>query len=387
MRVIYTAGACIFLLIVFVQSQIIYPQNNLNNASVRILFLGDLDFGESYQTNPRYNRGVNILDEYGYDYLFENIEGFLKNSDLTIANLETPLVDSIKAETLSRKSYVHWSYADKTAKYLVKYNITALSLANNHTFDYGAEGLSQTLSVFQKHRLAYFGAGINIDEAGKPLIAQFIVQNDTVTVVVLTGFEYRKSYDSIYNFYAGENKSGVNMISIEQITEQIKELKEKYRDVCIIFFPHWGRNYLWKTESQTETAHQLIDAGIDLIIGTGSHTVQEVENYKNRWIVYGIGNSVFNAPGRYKYFNAKPYSFIAELIVRSNPEDKEKHLRLYPLFTDNLETDYQVRFLNSDEMNDCYSILKDKSSDRKIFKDEFRIKENDSLSFFEIQLN
>jgi hypothetical protein len=177
------------------------------------------------------------------------------------------------------------------------------------------------------------------------------------------------------------------VISIERIKEQIKELRNKYSNIFIIFFPHWGRNYLWKTEKQTETAHQLIDAGIDLIIGTGSHTVQEVENYKHRWIVYGIGNSVFNAPGRYKYFNAKPYSFIAELIMRSNPEDNEKHLRLYPLFTDNLETDYQVRFLNSDEMNDCYSILRDKCQDKKIFKDEFRIKENDSLSFFEIQLN
>jgi len=235
MRLVYTTAACIFLFAALTRTQNILPLCNVNDASVRILFLGDLDFGESYQTNPRYNRGVNILDEYGYDYLFENINGFLKNSDLTIANLETPLVDSPVKGTLSRKPYVHWSRADKTAEYLLKYNITALSLANNHTFDYGAEGLNKTMKELKNNRLTYFGAGINIDEAGKPLIAQFIVQNDTVTIAVITGFEYRKSYDSIYNFYTGENKPGVNKISVERITEQIIELKEKFRDVYIIF--------------------------------------------------------------------------------------------------------------------------------------------------------
>lgn len=386
MRLIYIIAVIVFWSSCL-HTQITSMQNFSGGSSFRILFLGDLDFGESYQTNPRYNRGVNIIDEYGYEYMFENIRGLLRNSNLTIANLETTLTDSVFTETLSRKPYIHWSYASKTVNYLQKYFITALSLANNHTLDFGTGGLNQTIGAFKNNMFVCFGAGINLEEASKPFISRFISNPDTLTIAVLSGFEYRKSYDSLYNFYAKENSPGVNVISIERIKEQIKELRNKYSNIFIIFFPHWGRNYLWKTEKQTETAHQLIDAGIDLIIGTGSHTVQEVENYKHRWIVYGIGNSVFNAPGRYKYFNAKPYSFIAELIMRSNPEDNEKQLRLYPLFTDNLETDYQVRFLNSDEMNDCYSILRDKCQDKKIFKDEFKLKENDLLSFFEIQLN
>ncbi len=386
-RLIYTITACIILLTALTQPRCVFSQYNQGDASVKILFLGDLDFGESYQINPLYNRGVNIIDEYGYDYMFENISELLLNSDYTIANLETPLIDSITSGASARKVYVHWSSADKTIDYLKKYNISAFSLANNHTFDYGTEGLSQTISIFQKFRLDYFGAGMNIEETAKPLIKQFIRNNDTLTIAVLNGFEYRKSYDSIYNFYAKENLPGVNVISVERITKQIKEIKEKYRNVYIICFPHWGRNYYWKTDKQTETAHSLIDAGIDLIIGHGAHMMQETEYYNGHWIVYSIGNSVFNAPGRYRSFDAKPYSFIAGLIVRNNSKDIEKHLRLYPIFTDNLETDYQVRFLNTDEMNDCYLILKDKSSDKEIFEDEFRIKENDGLSFFEIQLN
>ncbi len=361
--------------------------HTVTEYELSIIFLGDLNFGESYQTNPVYNRGVNIIDKFGYDYMFQNIGALLMNSDLTIANLETPLLDSIKSRASARKLYVHWSSANKTAEYLMKYNITALSLANNHTFDYGSEGLSQTVSVLQENNFNYFGAGNNTDEARKPMIKRFISAEDTFTLAVLSGFEYRKSYDSIYDYYAGENAPGVNMISVEHISESVKELRGKYGDIYIIFFPHWGRNYFWKTGGQAEAAHSIIDAGVDLIIGHGAHMVQEVEYYNGHWIIYSIGNSVFNAPGRYSYYGGVPFSFIAELRIRNVKDDKEKHLRLYPIFTDNLKTDYQVRFLDDEEMNECYNILRAKSNEKKVFNDDFRLKENGSYRFFEIQLN
>ena len=47
-------------------------------------------------------------------------------------------------------------------------------------------------------------------------------------------------------------------------------------------FPHWGRNYQWKTDDQTEMGHDLIDSGIDMVIGHGAHMMQEVERYSFR---------------------------------------------------------------------------------------------------------
>ncbi len=357
------------------------------NSSLEILFLGDLDFGESYQSDPKFNSGVNIINKYGYDYMFENIKSLLFESDFTIANLETPLTDSSAPKISLRKLYSHWSRPLQTIEYLKKYNISAVSLGNNHAFDCGAEGLNNTITALKTGGIEFFGAGDNIEQASEPFVKQFVANGDTITIAVLTGFEFRKTYDSLFHFYAGKNAPGVNQISVERISQQVKELKDKYRNPFIIIFPHWGRNYGWKTDKQTEDAHKLIEAGVDLILGQGSHMVQEVEKYNGHWIIYSIGNSVFNAPGRYDTPDSNPYSFIAGLIIRNVPGDEELHLRLFPIFTDNLKNDYQTRFLNDEEMADCYNLLKDKSADKKNFNDEFRLKSIGGLKFFEIQLN
>lgn len=361
--------------------------NWISDGTVKVIFLGDLDFGESYQSDPKFNSGVNIIEKYGYDYMFENIKELLSESDFAIANLETSLTDSATPKISLWKLYTHWSRAEQTVEYLKKYNITAVSLGNNHAFDCGKVGLNNTILSLRTGGIEFFGAGDNLDQASKPFVKQFPLESDTLTIVVLTGFEYRKTYDSLFYFYAGENSPGVNRISVDKISQQVKDLRNTYRNPYIIFFPHWGKNYKWKTDKQTEDAHELIDAGVDLILGTGSHTVQEVEEYNGHWIIYSIGNSVFNAPGRYEYYKTKPYSFIAELVLRNNPNDKEKHLRLYPVFTDNLKCNYQVRLLNDDEIDDCYKTLRDKSEDKKVYKDEFRLKSVEKSKFFEIQLN
>jgi hypothetical protein len=364
-----------------------YPALSQTNSTLKIFFLGDLYFGESYQSNPKYNNGVNIIEKYGYDYMFENIKALLSESDFTIANLETPLTDSSTPKISLRKLYTHWSRPLKTVEYLKKYNINAVSLGNNHAFDCGDEGLNNTISALESGGVEFFGAGVNLKEAEKPLVKQFIYNRDTITIAVLTGFEYRKTYDSLFRFYAGDSSPGVNQISVEGTSNLIKELKSSYKNPYIIFFPHWGRNYEPKTLKQTQTAHALIDVGVDLVLGQGSHMVQEIEKYNGHWIIYSLGNSVFNAPGRYSYYGVKPYSFIAGLVIRNNPDDKEIHLRLYPIYTDNLKTNYQDRLLTSDETEDCYHTLEVKSSNKKIFKDEFRVKKSGNIIFFEIQLN
>ncbi len=369
----------IFSALVICSCSLIYSQNN---QVIKISFLGDLDFGESYQDNPKYNRDVNIIDAYGYDYMFDNISVLLKKSNLAIANLETPLLPGRISPIYSQKPYVHFSSGEPTIKYLKKYNINVLSLANNHTIDFGFSGLGYTINEL-KNKIEFFGAGYNEEEAGKPFIKSFVTSIDTFTIAVITGFEYRKTYDSIYQFYAGKTKYGANVISTDKISAQIKDIKEMYKNVFIVFFPHWGRNYMWKTDKQTETAHAVIDAGADLIIGTGAHMMQEIEYYNNKWIIYGIGNSIFNAPGRYKFFRRKPYSCITKLEI----EGSSKRVKLYPIYTDNLETDYQVRYLDDDEVKDCLKILKKKSNDVKLFDEQIKIKENKISKYFEIKLD
>jgi hypothetical protein len=383
-RAFYILSVLSFLIFSFTDLSV---QNIPADLSVKIFFLGDFDFGERYQTNPKFNNGINIINEYGYDYILKNIKGLLETSNFTIANLETPLLDSFKNSSASRKPYIHWSSSDSTTNYLKKYRINTLSLGNNHTMDCGINGLNQTMNSLQKNGLNYFGAGLNTEEAGKPLVKQFILNGDTITIAVFSGFEYRKSYDSIYNFYAGENSAGMNAISTNETAMQIKELRQKYPDAYIIFFPHWGRNYLQKTEMQTETAHSLIDTGVDLIIGTGAHTIQQIESYKEKFIFYCIGNSVFNAPGRYKSYGVKPYSLIASLEIKSSEGRLIKQLCLYPIFTDNFKTDYQVRFLDEDEFADCLLYLERMSADKKNLTAQIMVRKIEMPYSFCISLN
>ncbi len=71
--------------------------------------------------------------------------------------------------------------------------------------------------------------------------------------------------------------------------------------------------------------------------------MQEVEAYRGRWIVYSIGNLHFNSPGRYALFGKDPYSFVGALDIRNAGGTATLRLRLYPIVSDNLQTDYQPR--------------------------------------------
>lgn len=377
-KTVFKTALTLLLLLSFSSSQ--------DNRTLKIFFLGDFDFGESYQSDPKFNSGVNIIQKYGCDYMFQYLNELLSVSDFTIVNLETPLTDSATPKISLRKMYTHWSNPAQTIEYLKKYNIKAVSLGNNHAYDCGKEGLDNTISALRNGGIEFFGAGDNFEQASKPFVKQFPADADTVTVALLTGFEYRNTYNNLFHFYAEENSAGVNVIDADKLSLQVKELRNMYKNLYIVFFPHWGKNYAWKTEEQTEAAHEMIDSGVDLIIGQGSHMLGEAEYYNGHWIIYSIGNSIFNAPGRYEYNNVKPYSFIAELVIRNVPDDKERHLRLYPIYTDNFKCNYRPRFLNDEEFSDCYKILESKIGEKRVFRDEFRIKGLGENKFFEIQL-
>lgn len=337
--------------------------------SISVLFLGDTYFGETYQTDPGYNDGINVINEYGYDYFFENVRDIPVRPDYIVANLETSLIK--KTDILyDAKPYSHWAYGEKTCAYLMKYGITAVSIGNNHVMDFGLPGMAETLNLLDKYGLTYFGGGMNSVSASAPLIKSFMINGKEFQMAVIGGFEYRASYDTKYHAYADSNSPGINMLNSERITAQIKELREKNKEIFIVLFPHWGKNYKQVQDYQTEMAHQLIDAGADIIMGHGSHTVQETEEYKGKWIIYNIGNFIFNAPGRYSSTGAKPYSFMAELVVT----EKKRLMKLYPIYCNNLDTDYQLRLLDEDEMEDCFKFInKSRNTRIKLQRDHFLI--------------
>lgn len=321
--------------------------------SLKIIFLGDTHFGENYQLNPKFNRGVNVIKEHGYDYFFENIKELLLSSDLSIANLETPLSNDTVIISTIPGEYIHFSNPDSAPFYLSKYNILAVSIANNHILDLGFIGLTSTLAALNNYAITPFGAGFTEEEASKPFNKKFAIGEKEFEIYIFGGYWYRAKFDREKNYYAKSDKGGVNMLSPVKISEEIKKIKQSNPDAFIVVYPHWGSNYKKENEYQVKTAHDLIEGGVDLIIGTGAHTIQGIENYNGKWIIYNIGNFIFNAPGRYESTNAKPFGLISELVVNGI----SKILRLYPVYTNNLETNYLVRYLDEDEFENCYDVI------------------------------
>ncbi|MEO8513421.1 MAG: CapA family protein [Ignavibacteria bacterium] len=321
--------------------------------TLNVLFLGDTHFGENYQYEPKFDRGVNVIEEYGYDYFFENVKDILSGSDITFCNLETPLTNDRRNPVSYIKPYLHWSDPDSTVKYFNKYGIKYVTLGNNHVFDYGLPGFIETQTALNSGGIKFFGAGDNSFEAAEPLIKNI----NGYKLIIFGGFEFREKYDTLYDFYADSIKTGVNKLDTLILSSQIKSYRQIYPDAIIIIYPHWGSNYKPRNDMQKACAHNWIDSGADYIIGQGAHTIQEAEKYKGKWIFYNLGNFIFNAPGRYTSTGAKPYGMMLKLVFIEN----ERKIIIYPLYTNNHETDYCLRKLDDYEFNDfTHSLLQGK---------------------------
>lgn len=310
--------------------------------SLSILYLGDTHFGENYQFDPLYNHGTNFIEVKGYDYFFYNVKDILLNADEVFCNLETPLTREINIIS-KRKPYLHWSDPDSTVKYFNKYNIKFVSLGNNHVMDMGVNGFNNTLRSLGTSGLHPFGAESSKLYAGMPVT----ILKEEISVINFGGFEYRPNYDTLYHYYASDSAPGVNMLDTVIMNEQIRNQRKWYPHSIIVIYPHWGKNYGNVTDKQIAFAHSWINAGADAVIGHGAHIVQPIEKYNGKYIFYNIGNFIFNAPGRYASIGKKPYGLMVKMFVKSAVE-----FRLYPVYTNNKQSNFLLRMLNDEERND-----------------------------------
>jgi poly-gamma-glutamate capsule biosynthesis protein CapA/YwtB (metallophosphatase superfamily) len=329
---------------------------------VTILFGGDVSFGESYGAEIR-----KMLATRGYDFALAKFKPLMMASDFAVLNLETPMTNLKKSPFTGKKDYVHWTDPVKAPATLKQYHVRLVNLANNHTLDYGLPGLAQTFEVLHQAGIAWIGAGATEAEAQGPYLAEMSVGGAPSRIAILSAFEYSRAYDTQYHFYARGKKPGAARLSPERIVAEIKKIRQKYPDAYVIFFPHWGGNYVWRSNRQVDWAHKILDGGADLIIGTGAHRYQEIEQYNGKWIVYNLGNFMFNAPGRYEKLKSPPYGLIATLMIENRGGKPARSLKLYPMLSDNRLTDYQPRLLEEPEFADAYRQLSERAADAAEF--------------------
>jgi poly-gamma-glutamate capsule biosynthesis protein CapA/YwtB (metallophosphatase superfamily) len=343
-------------------------QKNKNNFSM--LFLGDTGFGENYQEKIAARGGNNILTTEGYEYPLVKVKDSLLKADMVFANLETPLTSLKASPYVGKKSWVHWGDVLQTPKSLLQHNIHFVTLANNHTFDYGKEGFEETLNTLERSGIHYVGAGLNPKDACRPTFinlqsTQSISQSTTLAsqkIAIIGAYSWSKSTEEKFHLYANNEKGGLNPLIVEQLAEQIKTIRSIDENIFIILSLHWGNNYQWVSDRQKQLAKKLLNSGADLIIGHGAHMIQEFDKIADKWVIYSIGNFMFNSPGRYKKLKAPPYSFVADLTFKEQSQHFQKKLKLYPIVTDNRVTNYQSRYVNEVEFAALSKILSKKNS-------------------------
>lgn len=243
-------------------------------SSVRLAFVGDVLLGSYVET---------LMKRNGFEYPYMQVKQLLQDADVTAANLETAVTGERKKAGL--KQYEFRSPPEALPAF-VDAGFDVVSLANNHTLDFGPEGLRDTIRHLNDNSIRHVGAGENADEAFAP---EYVEKNG-LTIAYLGLSRVVPNVD----WKAGKNKLGVaETYDYRRAVEEIGKAKEQ-ADVVVVM-AHWGNERELKADplEQTDLGRRYIDAGADLVIGSHPHVLQGIESYKDKWIVYSLGNFIF----------------------------------------------------------------------------------------------
>ncbi len=222
------------------------------------------------------------MHSYGsYSHPYEQTYDLLRAANLTVANLEGQLSDNIP---LSADEYTMTFISPTEAAGGLRWaGIDAVSLANNHTLDYGSGALLDTMRGLDQHAVAYFGAGENMRSAYAPPILVAGGQR-----IAFLGFD-----DVLKGTWSDPSTPGSASAS-ERAVQDAVAAAQTQADVVIPYF-HWGSEYVAIPDGrQRSLAYAAIDAGADLVLGAHPHWVQTVEWYGGKPIVYSLGNFIFD---------------------------------------------------------------------------------------------
>jgi len=340
----------------------------------RIVIGGDTYFGETYQEKRAKNADINYLETFGYGYSGKNVAPLLQRADLTIVNLECALTGLKSSKLEGRKDYILRGQPQETIDTLKNLNIGGILLGNNHSMDYHTEGLAETLHHVKAAGISISGAGESRAEAQQPILKQFDVDGIPFKLAVLSGYEYNTSHEEL-GFFAGATKSGVNNINIDRFRGQISSLKAE--GYFVVVSPHWGLNYCFRTHAQSSLAQRLVDIGADLVLGHGPHMMNEVAKIDGVWVIYSLGNLIFNSEGEYERRGIQPYSLIAEFELLRYGKAILGNLNLYPIVSCNQMTQFQPTFTDGDQFEQVVGMLKAMHYDRTQFMNNIELREID----------
>lgn len=207
-----------------------------------------------------------------------DILSLLAKSDYNIVNLEAPVVKNEYRPIV--KPGPHLSTSPKTISYLKECGFHAVTLANNHFYDYGEDGVKLTIEELRKQGLDYVGGGRSDEEKKKILIKE--IQDTRIAILNYCEHEFSVN-DGV----------GSNPISPIDAFYDIQYSK-KHADIVLLIVHGGSEMYQLPTPRMQKLYRFFIDLGADIVINHHQHCFSGYEKYHDGYIIYGLGNFFFD---------------------------------------------------------------------------------------------
>ncbi len=237
------------------------------------------------------------------DRLFGKVKDIAKGCDRFVVNLECALTESSNA---IKKFGPNLKGPIGTANTLKTLGVTDVALANNHVFDFGIEGLKDTVAALDRAGLPYFGIGENDTDSRRPYF--FDANGKSICIVNVCEHEYT---------YALPNRMGANPFDPFLTMQDIRAAKAK-ADFLIVLY-HGGKEYSpYPSPRLRNLCREMVYCGADAVITQHSHCIGCYEKFEGAHILYGQGNFNFSYPN----FSKKRECWKTSLLVILNVADK-----------------------------------------------------------------
>jgi poly-gamma-glutamate synthesis protein (capsule biosynthesis protein) len=223
------------------------------------------------------------IDLNGPRYPFKKIQHIIQEHDIAFANLESPI--SSRGKRFVPNKGIYFRADPSVIDGLVFSGFDVFSLGNNHSLDWGTAALQDTMSILEQHGFLHSGAGTTWQEAFRPAVVD--IRGTTCAII---------SINDIYPFEVTEGDT----LTMQTLTYDAHTLQREIRTMdkkydIIIASVHAGIEYIQKPESdKVHMMQNLIDYGVDVVIGHHPHVIQGIEVYGDGLIAYSLGNLIFD---------------------------------------------------------------------------------------------
>lgn len=321
---------------------------------MNILIAGDIYISDKF-------KGENLIDK--------SIISLFENTDFRIVNLEAPITNDDSVNKIIKTGPHLRNESSTIIPFLKLLKMDLVTLANNHTLDYGYNGLMNTFNILNKEEIAHVGAGNNLGDAAK----HYTLENNEIKIAILNFCESEWSI-------AKDDKPGCNPLNIIKNFDQIKQAKINHdKVICIIHGGH--EHYELPSPNMLDQYHFYAENGADAIIGHHPHCIGGYETYKGVPIIYSLGNFIFTKKNKHTTW------YTGLILNLKISKEKNIEFELYPHCQNNENLSIKLLQGNSkqlvmDKLNMLNKIITNKELLSKYWNEFLLKKQEEYISMF-----